>query len=178
MGLVVQITSSGNITSGNDAVFTVTLSKAATVTVNLTHTWTGGYGKSDPGTLEFTGETSKNYTLPTARGSPEADGGSVTVTIDTDTAYEIGTSGSATVNIEQDPSSQPTLASPSNQGSGAVYKFPAGKTDGIKYDSEPGTDLDGDTLAYLITFTNPETNTEEKSPSRQKGPPQTCPARF
>ena len=160
VGLVVQITSSGNITSGNDAVFTVTLSKAATVTVNLTHTWTGGYGKSDPGTLKFTGETSKNYTLRTARGSPEADGGSVTVTIDTDTTYEIGTSGSATVNIKQDPSSQPTLASPSNQGSGAVYKFPAGKTDGIKYDSEPGTDLDMDTLAYLITFTNPKTNTE------------------
>ena len=161
VGLVVQITSTGNITSGNDAVFTVTLSKAATVTVNLTHTWTGGYGKSDPGTLEFTGETSKNYTLPTARGSPEANGGSVTVTIDTDTAYEIGTSGSATVNIEQDPSSQPTLAPPSNQGSGAVYKFPAGKTDGIKYTSEPGTDLDGDTLAYLITFTNPKTDDEE-----------------
>ena len=162
VGLVVQITSSGNITSGNDAVFTVTLSKATTVTVNLTHTWTGGYGKSDPGTLDFTGETSKNYTLPTARGSPEAGGGSVTVTIaiDTNAAYEIGTSGSATVNIEQDPSSQPTLAPPSNQGSGAVYKFPAGKTDGIKYDSEPGTDLDGDTLAYLITFTNPETETD------------------
>ena len=51
---------------------------------------------------------------------------------------------------------------PSNQSTGGTYKFPAGKTDGIKYDSEPGTDLDKDTLAYLITFTNPETDTEEE----------------
>ena len=162
-GLVVQITSAGNITSGNDAVFTVTLSKADTVTVNLTHAWTGEYGDSTSGTLEFTDETSKNYTLTTARGNPGPSGGSVTVTIDIDTnaAYAIGTGGSATVNIEQDPSSQPTLAPPSNQGSGAVYKFPAGKTDGIKYNSEPGTDQDGDTLAYLITFTNPKTDNEE-----------------
>ena len=102
-GLVVQITSSGNITSGNDAVFTVTLSKAATVTVNFTHAWTGGYGDLASGTLPFTqeGEISKNYTLPTARGNPGADSGSVTVTIDTDDAYEIGTSSSATVNIEK-----------------------------------------------------------------------------
>ena len=158
--LVVQIESGGDITSGNDAVFTVTLSKAATVTVNLTHAWTGEYGKSDSGTLAFASEISKNYTLPTDRGNPEEGGGSVTVTIDTNAAYAIGTGSSATVNIEQDPSSQPTLAPPSNQGSGAVYKFPAGKTDGIKYASEPGTDLDGDPLAYLITFTNPETDTE------------------
>ena len=161
-GLVVQITSGGDVVSGNNAVFTVTLSKAATVTVNLTHAWTGEYGESDSGTLAFASEISKNYTLPTARGNPEEGGGSVTVTIDNDAAYAIGTGGSATVDIEQDPSSQPTLAPPSNQGSGAVYKFPAGKTDGIKYDSEPGTDPDGDTLAYLITFTNPETNTEEE----------------
>ena len=163
--LIAQITSAGNITSGNDAVFTVTLSKPTTdtVTVNLTHDWTGGYGDSTSGTLEFTGEISKNHTLPTTlRGNQEADGGSITVTIDTDDAYAIGTGGSATVKIEQDPSSQPTLAPPSNQGSGAVYKFPAGKTDGIKYTSEPGTDLDGDTLAYLITFTNPETDTGEE----------------
>ena len=162
VGLVVQITSAGNITSGNDAVFTLTLSKTATVTVNLTHAWTGEYGESNSDTLPFDSEISKNYPLPTARGNPGADGGSVTVTIDTDAAYEIGTGGSATVDIEQDPSSQPTLAPPSNQGSGAVYKFPAGKTDGIKYDFEPGTDQDGDTLAYLITFTNPETDTKEE----------------
>ena len=162
--LIAQITSAGNITSGNDAVFTVTLSKPTTdtVTVNLTHDWTGGYGDSTSGTLEFTGEISKNHTLPTTlRGNQEADGGSITVTIDTDDAYAIGTGGSATVNIEQDPSSQPTLAPPSNQGSGAVYKFPAGKTDGIKYTSEPGTDLDGDTLAYIITFNYPGTDNEE-----------------
>ena len=160
--LIAQITSAGNITSGNDAVFTVTLSKptTATVTVNLTHTWTGEYGESTSGTLEFTSETSKNYELPTARGHPGASGGSVTVTINTNAAYAIGTSGSATVNITQNPNSQPTLASPSNQSAGAVYKFPAGKTDGIKYDSEPGTDPDGETLTYLITFTNPKADSE------------------
>ena len=98
-GLVVQIESGGDITSGNDAVFTVTLSKAATVTVNLTHTWTGEYGESNSGTLAFDSEISKNYTLPTARGNPEADGGSVTVTIDANAAYAIGTGGSATVNV-------------------------------------------------------------------------------
>ena len=157
-GLIVQIASAGNITSGNNAVFTVTLSKAAKVTVNLTHAWTGGYGESTSGTLEFTSETSKNYELPTARGHPGASGRSVTVTINTNAAYAIGTSGSATVNITQNPNSQPTLASPSNQS--ASYKFPAGKTDGIKYDSEPGTDPDGETLTYLITFTNPKADSE------------------
>ena len=99
-GLVVQIQSGGDITSGNEAVFTVTLSKAAPVTVNLTHAWTGAYGASDSGTLVFASETSKNYTLPTARGNPAEIGGSVTVTIDNDDAYAIGTGGSATVNIE------------------------------------------------------------------------------
>ena len=99
-GLVVQIESGGDITSGNDAAFTVTLSKAATVTINFTHTWTGEYGESNSGTLAFDSKISKNYTLPTARGNPEADGGSVTVTIDANAAYAIGTGGSATVNIE------------------------------------------------------------------------------
>ena len=159
--LVVQITSGGKAVSGNNAVFTVTLSKAATVTVNLTHAWTGGYGESASGTLEFTGEISKNHTLPTTlRGNQGTDNGSVTVTIDTNAAYAIGTGGSATVNITQDSNSQPTLAPPSNQDSGAVYKFPAGRTDGIRYDSEPGTDPDGETLSYIITFTTPGTDSE------------------
>ena len=162
--LVVQIAPGPDIiSSGDNAVFTVTLSKAATVTVNLSHAWTGGYGESASGTLEFEDETSKKYTLPTAfRGNQGVDGGSVTVSIDTNAAYAIGTSGSATVNITQDSNSQPTLAAPSNQSTGGTYKFPAGKTDGIKYDSEPGTDPDEGTLTYLITFTNPETDTEEE----------------
>ena len=159
---VVQIASDGDVVSGNDAVFTVTLSKPATVTVNLTHTWIGEYGESTSGTLAFASETSKSYMLPTARGNPEEHGGSITVTIDTNAAYVIGTNSSATVNIEQNSNNQPTLANPSNQGLGAVYKFPAGKTDGIKYGSGPGTDLDGDTLAYIITFTKPGTDIEEE----------------
>ena len=160
-GLVVQITSGGDITSGNDAVFTVTLSKAATITVNLTHAWTGGYGESDSGTLAFTDETSKNHTLPTAfRSNQGADSGSITATIDANAAYAIGTRGSATVNITQNPNSQPTLADPSNQSLGAVYKFPTGRTDGIRYDSEPGTDPDGETLSYIITFTTPGMDSE------------------
>ena len=42
-----------------------------------------------------------------------------------------------------------------------MYKFPAGKTDGIKYGSEPGTDPDEETLAYIITFNYPGTDNEE-----------------
>ena len=164
--VVVQITSGEDVVSGNDAVFTVTLSKAATITVNLTHSWTGEYGESTSGALEFTGEISKKYELPTVRGTPGSSSGSVTVTIDTDTDYEIGTDGSATVNITQNPNSQPILEAPSNLEEGALYKFPAGKTDGIRYDSEPGKDPDGETLTYIITFTNPKayregTNREE-----------------
>ena len=163
---IVQITSDGDVVSGNNAVFTVTLSKptTATVTVNLTNTWTEGYGESTPGMLDFTnGETSKKYELPTDRGNPEDSGRSVTVTINTDAAYVIGTNGSATVDIEQNSNNQPTLANPSNQGFGAVYKFPAGKTDGIRYgSSEPGTDLDGETLSYIITFTKPGTDSKEE----------------
>ena len=160
--LVVQIASGTDVVSGNDAVFTVTLSKPADVTVKLSHAWIGGYGDSASGMLEFANEISKNYTLTTDRGNPEDSGRSVTVTIDTDAAYVIGTNGSATVDIEQNSNNQPTLANPSNRSLGAVYKFPAGKTDGIKYGSEPGTDLDGGKLTYLITFTKPGTDSEEE----------------
>ena len=147
--LIVQIASVGNITSGNDAVFTVTLSKAATVTVDLTHTWTGGYGESTSGTLDFTDETSKNYTLTTARRNPEPDGGSVTVTIDIDDAYEIGTSGSATVDIKANeppefPSETDNRSVTENTESGQNIGAPFLATD-------PDT---GDTLTYSLGGTD------------------------
>ena len=152
--LIAQITSAGNITSGNDAVFTVTLSKAATatVTINFTHAWTGGYGNSVSGTLEFTDEISQNYTLPTDRGNPEEGGGSVTVTIaiDTNAAYAIGTGGSATVNIEnvneppEFPSETDERSVTENTTAGQDIGTPVSATD-------PDT---GETLTYTLDGTD------------------------
>ena len=151
-GLVVQIESSGDITSGNEAIFTVTLSEPTTntVTVNLTHDWTGGYGDSTSGTLKFTGETSKNYTLTTARGNPGPSGGSVTVTIDNDPAYAIGTRGSATVNIEnvneppEFPSETDDRSVTENMTAGQDIGTPVSATD-------PDT---GETLTYTLDGTD------------------------
>ena len=144
-GLVVQIASGGDITSGNDAVFTVTLSKAATVTVNFTHAWTGGYGDSTAGTVDLTDEDSKNYTLPTTSpDNPEEDGGSVTVTIDTDAAYAIGTNGSATVNIVNEP---PAFAAETAARS-VAENTAAGQSIGLPVTAtDPDTD---DTLTHTL----------------------------
>ena len=130
--------------------------------MNLSHEWTGGYGDSASGTLDFAEESSKTYALPTLfRGDTGENGGSVTVSVTADSAYAVGTNGSAKVKISQNPNNRPLLGDPSDRSAGASYKFPSGRTGGMRYGSEPATDQDGDDLSYLITFTNPATKAEE-----------------
>ena len=70
--LIAQITSGGDVVSGNSAVFTVTLSKPAHRHRNRQpHAHLDrGYGESTSDTLDFTDETSKNYNAAHQQGQP------------------------------------------------------------------------------------------------------------
>ena len=164
-GLVVQITSDGNVTSGENAVFTdhPYLKPEPRPSPSISRT-PGPEGTGTPRPERSTSRTRRQRRTRCPPCSGEATGrtgGSVTVSITADTAYAVGTDARAVVNITQHPNNPPNLREPSNRDAGTSYKFPAGRTGGMRYGSEPATDQDGDDLSYLITFTNPETGARE-----------------
>ncbi|MYH77938.1 MAG: hypothetical protein F4134_09485, partial [Acidimicrobiaceae bacterium] len=128
------------VTEGTAASFTVSVSPAPTgsdtVTVHYTVTQTGSYVASgDRGAKQVTIGSSGTATVsvPTQADSNDEDNGSVTVTIDADSAYTISnTAGDATVTVndDDDPATQPRLsvtrsAAAVTEGSPAAFTISA-----------------------------------------------------
>ena len=116
------------ITEGASAVFTVTLNPApsSNVAVNYGITVSGDYGVSAATNQTVTVGTTGTgtITLATTDDSVDEANGSVTVTLETGSGYEPGTTNSASVTVNDNDDPTATLAagtSPITEGANAVF---------------------------------------------------------
>ena len=136
--LVVQITAAPDITGGNDATFTITLSKAATDIGNLSHEWIGGYRNSrrrrNPGLRDTksrrrtrcppcSAETRKQQTAQSQSTSRRSCRPKPTWDFD----------GSTEAKITQVTNIRSLLRHPSNRSASVSYKSRPDMTDGMRY---------------------------------------------
>ncbi len=110
---VVSISGGPPVTEGGQATFTVTASPtpASALTVNLTVAQTGAFvaaGLLGPTTVTVPTSGSVTYTVATEGDSTNEANGSVTVTLNAGTGYNVhGTQGSGSVTVNDDDASQP-----------------------------------------------------------------------
>ncbi len=156
-GPTITIAGGSAVTEGTAASFTVTASAAPStnLTVNLTVSEAAGsdfVASSNEGADTVTiasGSTTATYTVDTVGDSTDEPNGSVTVAVTASTDYNLGTttSASVTVNDDDDPvPGAPTVANaipdqPATVGTAFNYAFPA----------DTFADADGDTLTYTAT---------------------------
>ena len=100
-----------SVTEGETAEFTVALNREATVAVNLTYSWTGGYGAVTSGTAAFSSESSKMVPVATNE-IQSASNGSLTVTVTAGTGYTVGDPPSASVTITSEKPPRPKDRTP------------------------------------------------------------------
>ena len=106
---------STSVTEGQDAQFRITLTSAASLTVNVSLSWTGGYGSSTGATVTFNNARTATLNVGTSEVSNPSDG-SVTATITSGTGYNVGTNSSATVTITRKASPPESPSAPNITG--------------------------------------------------------------
>ena len=105
---VITIAGGSAVTEGTAASFTLTASPApsANLDISVNVTQSGSFVASgDRGTKTVTilsDQTSKTFTVPTQGDNTDEANGSVTVTVDNDTGYTVGSQSSATVAVNDD----------------------------------------------------------------------------
>ena len=119
------------VTEGTAAEFTITASEApmADLTVNLTVTDVTGsdfVASDDEGAKTVTitnGTTSASYSVTTQSDTVDEESGSVTVTVDAGTGYNVGSSNSASVTVNDDDLPAITVSGGDAVTEGTAAKF-------------------------------------------------------
>ncbi len=159
-GTTITISGGSAVTEGTAAAFTLTASEAPstdlTVYLEVSESDNGDFvASTDEGSKQVTiesGATTATYSVATQGDSVDEPNGSVTVTVSGASRYSVGTTGSASVTVNDDD--EPANNAPVFTNQPTALSVAENSAGGGTVGTVAATDQDGDTLSYSLDATS------------------------